>query len=224
MIKEFIKKLFIKNNRLKEVYSETDLKIHDEPILKTPDYPTFIGYKVAWLAIKSNSPQDVIKVLDLKLISDCNWEYGLNAVHKKDFIFVSPCLDGFVLVVGIDFEFSIDKLIHSSKFFEEVQLFGTNRVVEYHKWIKVRKGKLIRAYSYIGESDEVLIDEGDMTDEEKQLGFSSYKNIQDNLDEECDIDLPDEESVLIIASAWGIDINLDKKEHCKSTGFLCILN
>lgn len=221
MIRSILSKIFNKSNSAVKEKESKPLSI--TPILKTPDYPCPFGYKIAWFAVKCNSPEEAIRNLSLKLISDCNWAFGIKAAYKDEKIFVSPCLDGFVLVIGIDAELDRKALVDASKHFEEIQYFSSHRIVEYHKWVKIMNGEIIRAYSYIGERGEVVMDEGDMSSEEIQLGFASYINSTNQEGDWDSLEFPDEESVLKIAAAWGVDPKFKEKEYSELTGYLCIV-
>ena len=214
------KNIFRKNKSLAD-----ELKVEaKKPILKTPDLPVPFGYNTAWLAVKCDAANDVINALHLKLIAECNWVSGINAVYNNKKIFVSPCLDGFILVIGIDLELDINMLLDIGKRFGEIQYYVTNHVVDFHMWVKIVNGAVVRNYSYVGESGEVLTDEGAMTREEEQLGFAAYINSK-NQDGDWDgLEFPDEESVLNIAAAWGVDPKFEQNRYDKSTGYLCALS
>lgn len=192
----------------------------------TPDNPCPFGYKNAWLVIKSDSPEKVIKALLLKKLRASSWESGIRETYgTQGKVFVSPCLDGYILVVGIGLDYDKEQLEKIGAAFDEVQYFATHRVVEYQSWAKFSNHKLVRWYTYVGESGEVLKNEGAMTEEEIQLGFSKFPT-QESLmaeAEEDEIDFPDEESVMQISAAWGIDTTFQKKQYEKSTGFLCAI-
>lgn len=201
-------------------------KIREErnrPVSNIPDHPYPFGYKNSWLAIKSDSPQDVIDKLNLKVIGESNWQTGINTADRERWLFVSPSLDGFVLVVGL-LGLQMDELKNMSGCFDELQYFETHRTVEHHLWIKFANDKLVRAYIF--SELQVLIDEGELTLEEKKLGFEKFPTsrhqVVDWKDDEWDNDkLPSENDVLDIAAAWGIDPLFRKNKYPPSTGFLC---
>ena len=66
-----------------------------------PDKPQLFGYKNSWLAIRSDSPEKVMAALELEPVAKANWATGLPYAGEGKLVYVSPCLDGFVLVVGI---------------------------------------------------------------------------------------------------------------------------
>ena len=65
-----------------------------------PDFPVPFGYKCNWLCVKANSPLDVIEKLGLKNAEPSNWDKGIEMAYNG-YRFVSPVLDGYVLVVNI---------------------------------------------------------------------------------------------------------------------------
>ena len=65
----------------------------------TPDGPVPFGYKTSWAAVKCGSPDEVINALQLSG-RRAGWTTGLAAAMRGQGSFVSPCLDGYVLVVG----------------------------------------------------------------------------------------------------------------------------
>lgn len=132
-------------------------------------------------------------------------------------MFVSPCLDGFLLAVGGE-DGPPGFLEGLGGAFSQVQFFATHRVTEYHHWGKYAGGTLVRDYCYCGESGEVLRDEGDWTAEEIALGFGRFP--RKGREEACE-DFPGEKDVLDIAAAWGVDPRFEKTAYPPSTGWLC---
>lgn len=96
------------------------------------------------------------------------------------------------------------------KKFIELQYFGTHRVVEYHGWLRMTKGEIVRQYAFLGERGETLRDDGKRTDEETELGLI-YN----------DSKFPNEQNVMRLAAAWSIDpSSLDELKLDKSVGYL----
>ena len=110
-------------------------------------------------------------------------------------------------------------LNEKAKLFSELQYFVTQRVADYHAWVKYINGEMIRGYGWCGCGGRVFLNKGDLTDEEKRLGFT---NLLPN--EEADWDsheTPDEEYVLQLAAAWGVDPSFSAKDYPKSLGYIC---
>lgn len=87
-------------------------------------------------------------------------------------------------------------LTELSREFGEALYFATYRIVEYHAWARAREGRVVRAFAYLGESGEVLLNQGRPTAAEIEAGLEP-----DAVDEWT----PDDDTVFAIARAWGID-------------------
>ncbi|MCM1166112.1 MAG: hypothetical protein NC299_04905 [Lachnospiraceae bacterium] len=186
-----------------------------------PDYPVAFGYKCNWLCVRSDSPTDVIQKLGLKNFEPSNWDKGIEMAYNG-YRFVSPVLDGYVLVVnyGMDLiTLAPDLLDESAKKFPELQYFSTHRVSEYHAWIKYVNGEMVRGYGWCGCDGEVLLNRGALTPEEERLGFAGLiKSSDDDWDK---VEFPNEDYVLEIAAAWGVDTGFSGVDYPKSMGYIC---
>lgn len=186
-----------------------------------PDYPVPFGYKCNWLCVRSDSPMDVIQKLGLKNFEPSNWDKGIEMAYNG-YRFVSPVLDGYVLVVnyGMDLlTLAPDLLDESAKKFPELQYFTTQRVSEYHAWVKYVNGEMVRGYGWCGCDGEVLMNRGALTPEEDGLGFTNLIiSIDDNPEK---VQFPTEDHVIEIAAAWGVDPGFSTGDYPKSIGFIC---
>lgn len=195
-----------------------------DPILPdlAPDYPCPFGCKTAWYAIKNETPLSVIEKLRLDIVCESNWKFGLAHIHKNDDVFVSPQIGDYVLVIdliGITRNADHEMVKQHSVLFSELQYFGSHRIVDYYAWAKFTKGNLLRAYAYIGEGGELHWNEGQLTAEELTLGFDKFP-VSDDLWNEEDI-FPDEENVIAMAKAWGVDPTFSHMICDQSTGYIC---
>ena len=187
------------------------------PLDDTPDGPVLFGYKMGWLAVKCEDPHRLMEVLGLQNSRPANWTTGLARAGWLGQVFVSPALDGYVLAVGLwaedlkDVPGRMERLVDS---FPEVQLFGTQRISDYHYWTKYIDGKVARNYIY--QDAETSWVEGDLTPEELALGFDCFPGT----DRESE-HFPGEEDVLDIAAAWGVDPRFQKKTYPPSVGWVC---
>ena len=184
-----------------------------------PDKPVPFGYKCSWLCVKADSPEEVIEKIGLKNPRVSNWNDG---VYGERGAFVSPVLDGYVLVVnwGDDIlDTNPARLDELAKRFSELQFFSTHRVAEYHAWVRYIDGEMLRGYVYCGDIGEVLLNTGEVTPEEEELGLDNL--LPDSGADWDSYDFPDEENVLEIAAAWGIDTTFTRKTYPESTGFIC---
>lgn len=173
-----------------------------------PDEPVSFGYKIAWLAVHTDSPEKVARVIGLNNSHPVNWSTGISAAYE-DKVFITPQLGSWVLVVSTDLPDSGDAyhrdrltpwLKSIASRFSEVQYFGTHRVVGYQAWARFVEGALVRKYAFIGDQGLVQWNEGQLTAEEKSLGL-----VPSNDPEAEDAFFPDEEDVTRLAGAWSID-------------------
>lgn len=184
-----------------------------------PDTPVPFGFKASWLCVKADSTETVIEKLGLKNAVKCSWRYGFANLNYGTFI--SPVLDGWVLVIGWGYDIATEdpaRLDEVGSMFAEVQFFSSHRVSDYYTWVRYIGGVKVRAYGWCGGDGEVFANEGKPTAEEVSLGFTNFlPNSEADWDK---YDTPDEEAVIKIAAAWGIDtLKLDK--YPASTGFYC---
>jgi len=197
-----------------------------------PDTPVGFGYKIMWIAVKTDNKALVAQTMGLKKTKPSNWKNGIDKAYM-DAIFITPPIDNWILVVGMglptgDSKESIDQvsdlLNKLSTQFGEAQFFCTHRVVEYHCWIKSTNGQIDRIYSYLGESGENIEIKGEPTDIEKNYKlidtFSEEGQKDDYFDQE-DLIYPDEQLVMTIAGNWSIDPTLlDKRKDITGLGLI----
>lgn len=190
-----------------------------ERIDSTPDSPITFGYKMAWLAIKATDAENVLSSLDIRNVQASNWQTGVVAAYNGH-AFVSPSVKGWVFVLSqmlpepsgnSEDEWS-ELLCRLSNQFDDVQYFGTHRVVEFHAWARFMNGNEIRAYAYLGERGETLVDRGEKTTGELDLGYNyfvpeSQEAESDSYWEREDLCYPDEDHVMEVAGKWSIDPN-----------------
>ncbi len=186
-----------------------------------PDKPQPFGFKSSWLCIKDTTPEQVIEKLGLKNAVPANWQSGLAPCENR--MFVSPVVKGYVIVVGynvfqgVNGEQELLNLYHSiAQNFKEVQCFANHRVVSFYVWAKFSLGRLIRCY---GWCDGIYINKCTLTAEELNLGFD--KLVQSNEDDWEDNNIPDEENVIQIAAAWGVDPMFSDGNYEYGVGYLC---
>lgn len=155
----------------------------------TPDAPRSFGYKIFWFAVRTADPATVVAALDLGEPIRANWETGLDAAYgdqnsagTEPWIFVSPPVAGWVLVagarlpypVGIDEHAEIGERFDAlfgrlTTRFDDVQFFGSYRVVDLVAWARARGGRPERIFGFADGG--VLANFGEQTPEEAQLGF-----------------------------------------------------
>lgn len=173
------------------------------------------GYKMSWLAIKNATPEAIIQNLELPDVQVVDWDNGINKVYEyhgrpNNTIFLTPNIRGWVFVVGMyvcdlnkpdgKLEWLKERMMELSKVFGEVQAFATHRVSEYHHWILVRDGKVIRCFAFEGGGNGVTHNEGKPTEEEKMFDWdhlADYKHGKPWY--------PDEDDVMNLAGKWSIN-------------------
>ncbi|HEU4496364.1 MAG TPA: hypothetical protein VFR70_04870 [Flavobacterium sp.] len=204
---------YAKKNRVTAAY-----KPDTEPIeiLTEPDQPIGFGYKIVWIAAKTDKKIEFADILGLKNIQPSNWQSGIECAYKNS-VFITPQIGEWTLAAGWglpggDNKQSVEKLEKMlnrlSCEFGEAQFFGTHRVAEYHNWMKSVNGKTERIYAYAGESGETLKVSGEPTEPEKELNLfnpPSEEAASESYSEREDLDYADEELVMKIANNWSID-------------------
>ena len=212
--------------RMKSVSQENKTTKKDQNI---PDSAVGFGYKFMWIAVKTREKERVADVLGLKDLTNCNWETGIDSAYGKG-IFITPTIDGWTLVCGWGLAYSgiadignkkesFDTLkAHLktlSEVFGEAQFFCTQRIAEYHCWIKALHGEIVREYCISGEIGEVILDEGESTDFEK--GYYIAKTFSEQEEYYTrkglkNVTVLDEDFVMKVARNWSIDpTQLDKR-------------
>ena len=178
-----------------------------------PDGPVPFGYKTSWAAIRCEDPERVIAALRPRSRQAANWQTGMDAAYAGQGLFVSPCLDGFVLVIGRTLPFAREE----QNQFSEVQLFCSHRVGSCYSWEKYVAGTCVRTYAY---EDSYVEASGPLTPEELALGFDRFPQAEQA---EGGENVPGEEDVLNIAAAWGVDPRFEKTTYPPSAGWLCTI-
>lgn len=183
----------------------------------TPDAPVSFGYKMAWLAIKTETPERVLDLLDIQNVQPANWQTGITAAYNGH-TFISPPVSGWVFVVTrklpepgghSDCEWGV-LLRRLSERLGEVQYFGTHRVVEYHAWARFIEGAEVRTFAFLGERAEVLADRGEKSAGECELGYDYFvtnapEAESDSYWEREDLCFPTEDHVMEVAGKWSIN-------------------
>lgn len=192
-----------------------------------PDRPRGFGYKATWLAVRADDPQEVVDALRavdsrFRDAIACNWEHGLQralGARASSNAFVTPSLRGWVLVPGympdgqpatsVEAEGSatlaaLEKL--GDALGRTVHYFGSHRGVGYVDWVVVENGRVTRAYAHADGT--TYYDIGEPTPDEKDLGLVFHDALQSATEDEADAiadRLPDESTVIELASRWTID-------------------
>ncbi len=201
-----------KKVELNKSYSDKEMLVQDNPIS--------FGYKCIWLTVKTSDKEKLFNTLGLKKMKFCNWQLGINQAYEEGRVYITPSIGEWTIAVGwglamFDAKDEKDeienykKLINKvSAVFDEAQLYVSYRVSDYYLWAISKNGELKRMYGYIGGGGINLVIEGELSEIEKKYNFVntfSEEAKNDSYFEREDIDFPDEDIVMEIAGAWGIN-------------------
>lgn len=186
----------------------------------TASYP--FGMKLSWLVLKEENPNVVMERLGCTDITESNWSSAFSHMKDQNQVFVTPCFDGYVLVLNYDAPLENQELLQKiAGSFDEVQFFSTHRVVDLSCWVKYTNGALIRSFYYVGDQGEIIWNKGALTKEEQEIGLRPSSFDLKEYDENTIY--PSEEVVDELAAKWSVDPFLEQYRETKSTGFLCNL-
>jgi hypothetical protein len=132
-----------------------------------------------WLAIKTSDIAKVQDALGLHNPTPCSISEGLGLGKMGDRkLFVSPPIDGWILVVGQglpdpsdDVDIFYHFIMRLSRALGGVQFFCSNRALNHHAWVRAENNKIYRAYAWAGET---LWNEGEVTAAERELGLRCF--------------------------------------------------
>lgn len=190
-------------------------EVRKEDVSVQPEPPASFAHKSGWLVIRSRDAGAVCDALGFRERKAANWTAGLAAVSPNRW-FVSPVLDGWVVVVGQgDKPLSQENFDRLSRSFPEVQAYVSDREKSIYVWSLCRKGQMCRAYGISG--GQVFLDQGDWTAEEIALGFGRFPRQNSGYRE----GFPDQDAVLAIAAAWGVDPLLENHSYGPGVGWIC---
>lgn len=125
-----------------------------------------------WLAIRSQNPQLIQEALGVQHARACSWSDAL-ATPFEPRLFISPPVNGWIVVMGCDLPDPADDIDDCFKFLAalsqklgEVQFFARNRAVSHHGWVRMETGRVLRAYVWAGET---LWNQGPLSESERDL-------------------------------------------------------
>ncbi len=177
------------------------------------DLPAPFGPRMAWLALGTTDTEEAATALGLQGAKAATWAEGIEAASHSS-VFVTPPLGEWTLAVGAALfppdrpEALVKPLLERlSRQFGDAQYFCTHRDVELHVWARARQGRLLRGYGWLGQKGLTLWDEGGQTKEERDLGFRPSDGRSPDAEQVRDVNgpIPDEDSVMQVASLWSID-------------------
>lgn len=179
------------------IASLTQPALADTPFDQTPDSPDGFGFKSSWFAVKTQEPKRVAEILGLTDLQRANWASGITAAYSfnnkpngNKYVFISPPVTGWVLVVGFALPYpdrrsqgrnaDIDSRFNAmfgalAASFDEVQFFGSYRVVDFEAWVRSKGGRIEREFCYA--DGEVYANVGPQTSVEKLLNFPNLSGM-----------------------------------------------
>jgi hypothetical protein len=164
-----------------------------------------------WLAVRTHNPLSVQQAMGVQHPRACPWGDALSTPFEPR-LFISPPVQGWVLVMGCDLPdpiADIDEcflfLTRLSQQLGDVQFFARNRAVSHHGWARLDSGKVIRAYMWAGET---LWNQGSETKAERDLKMRclTYADNSDALGvAEREAFALNTDKVVRLAGAWSLD-------------------
>ena len=203
----------------------------------TPDPPAAFGYRMAWLAIRTNDASRVAEVLNLDAIEIANWRTGIGTVYDERLsqgrVYLTPPVNGWIFVVGLSLPQPLGRgfadkcttmLLDLAGAFPEAQYYLCYPLMEYFAWARVTDGKLVRAFA-IGD-DGVIWNKGKATREERGLGLKlgdvrGVKTRKSDVGPPMQV-YPTEAHVMHLASCWSFDpTSLAATKADTGIGYVC---
>jgi len=145
----------------------------DAAVPPPPPFPR--DWPRSWLVVRGRSLDAVRSALGLRHSRACSWGEGLAGVGK---LFVARPVKGWILVAGPalpdpseDVDACFRWVCGLSEQLGQVQFFRADVAVGHHAWIKAKRGRIVRAYAWAGET---VWNQGPITFEEKALGLGCF--------------------------------------------------
>lgn len=183
------------------------------PINATPDKPEVNARYSWWLAIKSDSADEVVSALHVSEATPCNWKTGSEIISSSmsNKTFAGSSIDGWVLLFGLlpePDEGSPESglwelLLTLSKRFGAAQYFSCSTGADFYSWAKAETGNMVRAFSVAGET--IAWNHGTPTPAEVDAGFTLEGGVVGPTDGVPNPEqLYDVENPLTISRSWSV--------------------
>ncbi|MEM1415638.1 MAG: hypothetical protein AAGH15_12095 [Myxococcota bacterium] len=163
------------------------------PGYTAPDVAVGFGHDCIWLAVRSESPHGVAAALGLDELHPIGWSDGVRAAYATRGVFITPVVDGFVLVVSASDPAileSTDVGALSARLGTEVQHFAALEIADWFSWSRAVRGQLLRR---VDSLDGGVTEFGEMTPVEVTMDLSGPEAFIH------------EDEVFEVARAWSID-------------------
>lgn len=169
---------------------------------------SFLDQPCRWLAVRGEHLEPIQEALNLHHVTPCSWAEGLIEAHE-DKLFIAPPISGWILVLGLglpDPSDDIDRCFHFlsnlSRKLGVVQFFDVNRVLNYHSWVSMEKGHVLRAYSW---AEKTLWNQGAMSAAERELEMRCFEYGSELIYMQRDVLFGNIEKVTQLAAQWSVD-------------------
>ena len=162
-----------------------------------------------WLAVRGRSLLDVKSALGVANAKPCP---VADALETDQRIFISPPVNGWVLVVGSDLPDPAEDVdacfrfvVNASRRLGHVQFFAANPILHQHAWVRADKGRVVRAYAWAGRT---VWKQGKRTPAEEELEVccpDSSAEAASPLQGGWEAAAANTEKVALLASRWSLD-------------------
>lgn len=185
-----------------------------------PDRPRPFGYKMAWLAVRTEDTAGLAECLGLRNARPANWDAGVGTVYDDklgaSLLYLAPPVKGWSFVIGLTLPHPVgptfvDKLtpllLSLGRRYPDVQYFFTYPLIDFFAWARVKDGRLVRAFAVNDEG--VVWNKGRVTAEERALGLRlfEFRGVRERRGDTGGeiVFYPTEDHVLQIAGGWSLD-------------------
>ncbi|MGV3771252.1 MAG: hypothetical protein ACO1QB_00020 [Verrucomicrobiales bacterium] len=173
--------------------------------------PFLFDRPTKWMAIRCTNLIKVQSALGLINPMPCSWAEGFSKCSESK-LFISPPVNGWILVVGQGLPEPSDDIDHLYHFLMNqgrelgtILYFHANKVFNHHAWVRIENEQVYRAYAWAGET---LWNQGEMTAAEKELDLKCYDYGDGPLPfpfSAREAQITNTEKVIQLAARWSID-------------------
>jgi hypothetical protein len=162
-----------------------------------------------WMTIRNRNLHSVQSALGLHNPKPCTWLEGFTGEQG---LFISPPVNGWILVVGSDLpdpgediDVCFRFLLELSRKLGQVQFFNAHRVLNHHAWVHMEAGRVVRAYAWAGKT---LWNQGIKTRAELDLGLKCFRYLEGPERArlgQSDVIATNTDKVPLLAARWSFD-------------------
>lgn len=206
-----------------------------------PDLPISpIWNSNGWFVVKANSPDVIIKKLNLKIVKEAGWQQAEDFIEglfesslqnkskeREDAwmktVFVSPPIQGYVFITYIKSD-QPSEIKAIGERFEDCQYYGSSKNIFFNAWMKFENYQTIREVFDLPDND-IYINAGTLTPIEISLGVDKMPKTREEWREAISTDdnviSPSDSLMIPIATDWSVNPEFDEGTYEKGTGFIC---